>query len=149
MPSLVLKAMSPVTSSPVMPQLRTASRLHSLMCRDQGEVASQTEDRLLEVLKAVGARVDSAVGTFTNLSSFGRTEQSEVGKHNTHPLLLGMRSSPELAGSCCSSGHCPISPPHSMYILAGMIRVSEVADYAWTQEGRLQTVLDDCRRRSR
>lgn len=48
-------------------------------CRDQGEVASQTEDRLLEVLKAVGARVDSAVGTFTNLSTFGRVEQSEVG----------------------------------------------------------------------
>ncbi len=43
-------------------------------------MASQTEDRLLEVLKAVGARVDSAVGTFTNLSSFGRVEQSEVGQ---------------------------------------------------------------------
>ena len=56
-------------------------------CRDQGEVASQTEDRLLEVLKAVGARVDSAVGTFTNLSSFGRMEQSEVSQpSHLHPL---------------------------------------------------------------
>ena len=50
-------------------------------CRDEAEVASQTEDRLLEALKNVGARVDSAVGTFTNLSSFGRVEQSEVGHH--------------------------------------------------------------------
>jgi hypothetical protein len=49
-----------------------------LCCRDEGEVGSQTEDRLLEVLKAVGARVDSAVGTFTNLSSLGRLEQSKV-----------------------------------------------------------------------
>ena len=47
-------------------------------CRDESEVASQTEDRLLEVLKAVGARVDSAVGTFTDLSHFGRLEQSQV-----------------------------------------------------------------------
>ncbi|CAK0738468.1 hypothetical protein CVIRNUC_001047 [Coccomyxa viridis] len=44
---------------------------------DESEVASQTEDRLLEVLKAVGARVDSAVGTFTDLSHFGRLEQSQ------------------------------------------------------------------------
>lgn len=44
-------------------------------------MASQTEDRLLEALKNVGARVDSAVGTFTNLSSFGRVEQSKVGHH--------------------------------------------------------------------
>ena len=42
---------------------------------------SQTEDRLLDVLKTVGARVDSAVGTFTNLSNFGRSEQSAVGPH--------------------------------------------------------------------
>ncbi len=47
-------------------------------CRDESEVASQTEDRLLEVLKAVGARVDSAVGTFTDLSHFGRLQQSQV-----------------------------------------------------------------------
>ena len=47
-------------------------------------MASQTEDRLLEVLKAVGARVDSAVGTFTNLSSFGHSERSEV----RHPASL-------------------------------------------------------------
>ena len=64
-------------------------RAKLLLCRDQGEVASQTEDRLLEVLKAVGARVDSAVGTFTNLSSFGRVEQSEVGHcPHLHPLCV-------------------------------------------------------------
>lgn len=55
-------------------------------CRDESEVASQTEDRLLEVLKAVGARVDSAVGTFTELSHFGRIEQSQV-KQMTSPSL--------------------------------------------------------------
>ena len=58
-----------------------------MWCREQGEVASQTEDRLLDVLKTVGARVDSAVGTFTNLSSFGRSEQSAVGPHIQRALF--------------------------------------------------------------
>ena len=69
-------------------------------------MASQTEDRLLEVLKAVGARVDSAVGTFTNLSSFGRMEQSEVGHQSQVPPPLSNWHEPAaiaIAVSVCSA----------------------------------------------
>lgn len=72
---------NPKFSIPSEPGNSGVTEVNHIWCREQGEVASQTEDRLLDVLKTVGARVDSAVGTFTNLSSFGRSEQSAVGPH--------------------------------------------------------------------
>ncbi len=48
-------------------------------------MASQTEDRILEAFKKVGAHVDSAVGAFTNLSHLGRAGmQTEVRFAFTH-----------------------------------------------------------------
>lgn len=73
-------------------------------------MASQTEDRLLEVLKAVGARVDSAVGTFTNLSTFGRVEQSEVGHTpQIFPLFTCVQSC-RADVSCKRSHWCSFVP---------------------------------------
>ena len=45
------------------------------------DVASDSEDRILETLKKIGAHVDSAVGALSNLSRMGATPQSEVTSH--------------------------------------------------------------------
>ena len=57
------------------------------MPSEEAEMASQTEDRILEALKKVGAHVDSAVGAFTNLSHLGQAGMQTEVKHPSTPSL--------------------------------------------------------------
>ena len=50
-------------------------------------MASESEDRILETLKKIGAHVDSAVGALSNFSRMAGPAQSEVGTACT-PLYI-------------------------------------------------------------
>lgn len=96
-----------------------------MQCREkpseEAEMASQTEDRILEALKKVGAHVDSAVGAFTNLSHFGQvgmqTEVRESSRTKSililklcilHSMALHLAQSQQLQSNDCKS--CKMKP---------------------------------------
>ncbi len=54
------------------------------------QLASPSEDRILEALKKIGAHVDSAVGAFSNLSHLGGSPQTEVALTSLHACTSGL-----------------------------------------------------------